>query len=324
MSCGEDISPKENIVRNNPWIFKIGAKICLILFGLGLISCGGGLKIELDPTSKDFYETARLIMTKQENKIFRHLPDKESREEFIEDFWTKRDPDRETEENEFKDEFLRRIEYANSHFFEGPPGWKTDRGRMYIYFGAPDRMDQDPMTNLPDMKGWILWVYYRYGFAVYFFDRRGVGQYNIEPTPAELGGGLYGDFTYAIEKARLGFLPQQDSLAEKFVNFKLDYDKQDKEFVLSVPTEALIFKEEESILKLDLEFEFFIYREETGAKENVQHTEHFETTEEKILNKEDVVFTIPKDLEPGKYFVDVIITVKPSVGKVRKIFNIKV
>jgi GWxTD domain-containing protein len=288
------------------------------------MNCGGGLKIELDPTSKDFYETAYLIMTKQEKKIFRHLPDKESREEFIDDFWAKRDPDKETEENEFREEFFRRIEYANSRFLEGPPGWKTDRGRMYIYFGAPDRMDQNPMSNQPGLRGWILWVYYRYGFAVYFFDRRGDGQYNIEPTPAELGGGLIGDFTYALERARLGFNPQQDSMLEKFMNFDLDYDKQDKEFVISIPTEALVFEEEENVLKLDLEFEFFIYKDEAGTKEKMQHTEHFETTEEKILDQDEVIFMIPKELEPGKYFVDVIITVKPDVGKVRKIFNIKV
>jgi GWxTD domain-containing protein len=311
-------------MRNNPWNVRFVATICLILFAITLVNCGGGPKIELDPTSEDFYETARLIMTKQERKIFRHLPDKKSRDEFIEDFWAKRDPDKQTEENEFREEFFRRIEYANSHFFEGPPGWKTDRGRIYIYFGAPDRMEMDPMRNQQGLMGWILWVYYRYGFAVYFFDRRGDGQYNIEPTPAELGGGLYGDFSYAIEKARLGYLPQQDSMTEKFMNFQLDYDKTNKEFIISLPTEALVFEEDESILKLDLEFEFFIYREESDAKDKMQHTEHFETTEEQILNQDKVIIAIPKELEPGKYFIDVVITVKPDVGKVRKIFNIKV
>jgi GWxTD domain-containing protein len=293
------------------------------------MNCGGGPKIKLDPTSEDFYETARLIMTKHENKIFRHLPDKESREEFIEEFWAKRDPDLETEENEFREEFFRRIEYANSHFIEGPPGWKTDRGRMYIYFGAPDRTDRNPMASEREAqaigaRGWLLWVYYRYGFAVYFFDKRGDGQYVIEPTPAELGGSLYGDFSYAIEKAKLGYLPQQDSMAEKFMNFDLDYDKQDKELIISLPTEALVFEEKEDLFTLDMEFEFFIYKEQTGIKEEMRHTEHFEATEEQILNQDEVVFAIPKDLEPGKYIVDVIITVKPDVGKVRKIFDIKV
>jgi hypothetical protein len=200
---------------------------------------------------------------------------------------------------------------------------------MYIYFGAPDRTDRNQMVGETEARtigarGWILWVYYRYGFAVYFFDRRGDGQYNIEPTPAEIGGGLIGDFSYAMEKAKLGYLPQQDSMTEKFMNFHLDYDRQEREFVISLPTNALIFEEEESVLKLDLEFEFFIYQEESGTKDQMQHAEIFQTTEEQILDQDQVVFTIPKDLEPGKYFVDVIITVKPDVGKVRKIFDIKV
>jgi hypothetical protein len=113
-------------------------------------------------------------------------------------------------------------------------------------------------------------------------------------------------------------------MIDQFVNFDLDYDKQNAEFVVSIPTEALVFEEKESLLKLDLEFEIFVYKDETGTREKIQHTEHFETTEEKILDRDEVVFSIPKELAPGKYFIDVIVTVKPDVGKVRKIFNIKV
>ncbi len=303
---------------------RLAAQISLILFVFGLASCGGGPKIELDSASKDFYETGRLIMSKQEKRIFDHLPDKESREAFIQEFWSRRDPDPNTEENEFKEEFFRRIEYANSHFLEGGPGWRTDRGRIYIYFGEPDRRDQAPMLSSPTMKGWILWVYYRYGFAVYFFDRRGDGQYNIEPAPYELGGSIFGDFSDALEEAKLGYLPQQDSPTKKFMNFKLDYDKQDGEFIISIPTEALVFKEEENVLNLDLDFEFLIYEERAAMREEMQYTEHFETTEDEILNRTEVTFAIPKELKPGKYYVDVVITVKPDVGKVRKIFDIKV
>jgi hypothetical protein len=175
-----------------------------------------------------------------------------------------------------------------------------------------------------EMKGWILWVYYRYGFAVYFFDRRGDGQYVLEPAPAELGGSLYGDFSDALELAKLGYLPLQDSPTKKFMDFKLDYDKQDGELIISIPTDALVFKEEESSLNLDLDFSFIIYEEATAAKEEMQHSEHFETTEDDILNRKEITFKIPKELKPGKYYVDVVIAIKPDMGKVRKIFDIKV
>jgi len=64
---------------------------------LGLIRCGFSTEIALDPDSCDFYEAARLIMSKQERDIFNHLPDQKSREEFINDFWIKRNPDPDSE-----------------------------------------------------------------------------------------------------------------------------------------------------------------------------------------------------------------------------------
>ena len=77
---------------------------------LGAAACSSLPKTALDPVSRDFYETARLVMTGEEDDIFQHLPDAESRREFISDFWAKRDPNPETESNEFKEEFERRIE----------------------------------------------------------------------------------------------------------------------------------------------------------------------------------------------------------------------
>ncbi|MDH5468761.1 MAG: GWxTD domain-containing protein, partial [Candidatus Aminicenantes bacterium] len=71
----------------------------VVLVVLGMVCCGGtGQRIALDPESQDFYEYASLIMTRVEKNIFNHLPDKESRKEFIQDFWAKRDPTPDTEE----------------------------------------------------------------------------------------------------------------------------------------------------------------------------------------------------------------------------------
>ena len=64
------------------------------------------------------------------------LSNEEEREQFIEAFWDRRNPNPDSEDNEFKDEHYRRIEYANEHFQAGMPGWMTDRGRIYIVFGA--------------------------------------------------------------------------------------------------------------------------------------------------------------------------------------------
>src|SRR5208282_599225 len=94
------------------------------------------LKIELSKTYRKWLdEDVRWIITDQERSAFMQLSNDEERDQFIEAFWQRRDPTPDTEENEFKEEHYRRIAYANEHYAAGIPGWKTDRGRMYIVFG---------------------------------------------------------------------------------------------------------------------------------------------------------------------------------------------
>ena len=89
-------------------------------------------------------EDVAYIITDEERAAFRQLSNDEERDNFIEAFWQRRDPTPDTEENEFKEEHYRRIAYANEHFAAGVPGWKTDRGRIYIVFGKPDEIESHP------------------------------------------------------------------------------------------------------------------------------------------------------------------------------------
>src|SRR5580658_961688 len=103
------------------------------------------LKIELSKTYRKWLdEDVRWIITDQEKSAFMQLSNDEERDQFIEAFWQRRDPTPDTEENEFKEEHYRRIEYANEHFAAGIPGWKSDRGRMYIMYGPADEIDSHP------------------------------------------------------------------------------------------------------------------------------------------------------------------------------------
>ncbi len=103
------------------------------------------LKIELSKTYKKWLaEDVAWIITDDERKAFMQLSNDEERDQFIEAFWQRRDPTPDTEENEFKEEHYRRIAYANEHFAAGIPGWKTDRGHMYIVFGKPDEIESHP------------------------------------------------------------------------------------------------------------------------------------------------------------------------------------
>src|SRR5215472_18480771 len=90
-------------------------------------------------------EDVAYIITDEERTAFRRLTNDEEREQFVEQFWLRRDPTPDTAENEYKEEHYRRIQYANEHFAAGMPGWRTDRGRIYIMYGKPDSIDAHPM-----------------------------------------------------------------------------------------------------------------------------------------------------------------------------------
>jgi GWxTD domain-containing protein len=86
-------------------------------------------------------QDVRYIITPEEEQAFKLLATDEERDAFIEQFWLRRDPTPDTEENEFREEHYRRIQYANEHYAAGIPGWRTDRGRIYIVWGAPDEIE---------------------------------------------------------------------------------------------------------------------------------------------------------------------------------------
>jgi GWxTD domain-containing protein len=90
-------------------------------------------------------EDVRWIITGEELSAFKKLSNNAERDQFIENFWQRRDPTPDTAENEYKEEHYRRIAYANEHYAAGMPGWKTDRGRIYIMYGPPDSIDSHPM-----------------------------------------------------------------------------------------------------------------------------------------------------------------------------------
>jgi len=103
------------------------------------------LKQELSKTYKKWLdEDVIYIISDEERKAFKQLSNDEERDQFIEAFWQRRDPTPDTEENEFKEEHYRRIEYANEHFAAGIPGWKSDRGKMYVMYGPADEIESHP------------------------------------------------------------------------------------------------------------------------------------------------------------------------------------
>lgn len=146
-------------------------------------------------------EDVRWIITEEERAAFKKLATDEEREQFIEQFWLRRDPNPDTIENEYREEYYQRIAYANQHFSSGIPGWKTDRGRIYIMFGKPDSIESHPSGGSyqrPFYEGggststypFEIW-FYRYiegvgsGIEIEFVDPTQSGEYRIARSPDE-------------------------------------------------------------------------------------------------------------------------------------------
>jgi GWxTD domain-containing protein len=289
--------------------------------GLALLAgCGGGPKVKLDPESKKFYDTANLIMTREESKIFRLLPDPESRREFIDDFWAKRDPNPDTEVNEFKQEFESRVNYAARRYKgEGRPGWNTDRGRIHIFMGPPDKFEEFFTHGDPDVRGPILWwIYYDYQLGIEFVDARGTGEYKIREYD--------GDFFGAMDILKLGtYVGTKDVFLKKVVNFDLTYDREAGEIVIALPAKLLNFKEnDEGKFQIDLGFKFYLYEGQGLAKRTLTEARTFAASNPEIEGLKTVDFRFAIRLGPGTNFVDVIIQGKEgTASKIRKLFEVK-
>jgi GWxTD domain-containing protein len=135
------------------------------------------LERKLDPVNEDFLSKVRYIITSEERGTFLLLPDAE-KPRFIEDFWKRRDPDPETEENEFKTEYFSRIERATKLFIgEGLPGWLTDRGRIYVLFGPPMERLTQPVGGDATTRCQEVWYYGN--FPVVFADPNCSGSYKL-------------------------------------------------------------------------------------------------------------------------------------------------
>jgi len=109
------------------------------------------LKQELGKTYRKWLdEDVRWIISDEERSAFKQLSNDEERDNFIEAFWARRDPTPDTPENEYKEDHYRRIAYANEHFAAGIPGWKSDRGRIYIMYGPADEIESHPSGGTYD------------------------------------------------------------------------------------------------------------------------------------------------------------------------------
>lgn len=166
------------------------------------------LRKELEgPYRKWLSEDVLYIITDEERTAFKRLATDEEREQFIEQFWLRRDPSPDSQENEFKEEHYRRIAYANERYASGIPGWKTDRGRIYITFGPPDEIESHPSggtyerpfeegggttSTFPFEKWRYRWIQdIGSDIMIEFVDPTMTGEYRMTMDPSEKDALLY-------------------------------------------------------------------------------------------------------------------------------------
>ena len=188
------------------------------------------LRKELEtPWKKWLDNDVTYIITDEERKAFKRFNTDEEREQFVEQFWLRRDPTPDSMENEYKEEHYRRIAYANERYASGIPGWKTDRGRIYITFGPPDEIEshpsggtyQRPITEGGGETSTFPFEDWRYRYIdgigndvnIEFVDPTMTGEYRMTMDPSEKDALLY------VPNAGLT-LSEQLGLSDKTARFR--------------------------------------------------------------------------------------------------------
>ncbi len=270
--------------------------VLVLIMGFG--SCSANRKTVLDPESDDFLSEVRYIITRKERKQFKTLPPAE-RANFIEEFWRVRDPDPDTLQNEYKDEYYTRIEKANHLFHEGSKGWLSDRGRIFILIGEPDRRDVYP-------TGYSLWsfpteIWYYGFFTVVFQDEERIGTYRLSTGSAQK--------LNAINLAQMHLKHQGLGLDGKDLNFNLALSEKNGRTVLQaqIPHSNLALTENPNDKSYGTRFRYTLT---ISDKDNRKVSELKDSiaisisAEEFLKEKGFIVLNLPLNLAPGRYRAD--------------------
>jgi GWxTD domain-containing protein len=295
---------------------KPRVRLAAALIALTLTAACAAARLErgLDPDSREFLSQVRYLITRQERRTFRNLPAAE-RPAFVASFWTKRDPDPATEENEFKVQYYQRIEESNFIFNEGrgsEPGWLQDRGRIYILLGPPDNREQYPrgvtFYGVPTEIWWYGW------FSILFTDPAWNGAYKLVPESAiELA---------EIMKTQLAWKPQVKA-EPGILDFRTDLktEAQGKGVLRAlVPYRKMWFKEEDGKLTaaLTLAVAALDAKDARLWDASVEKTASF-TPEELIkLSRGELVLEVPLTLPAGTVILEAVLTNAGDGAKISK------
>jgi GWxTD domain-containing protein len=298
-----------------------------VLVGIAWASRQG---VGTQPNQKAFYDMVRMIMTDDEAKVYKGLPDEKSREEFIREFWAVRDPKPETPENEAKTEFEKRARYAALWFGTQNPykgrdpggplkytgGWSDERGRVYALLGKPDTIiffdgvhekeSRDGSRSRLEVERWILeeWIYDR--LSTYAVFRR---------QQPDMGGGTGGqpgawyldsyqsNLIDVLEWAKLNWLSSEEQ-GDVTPWFKFSAAWGPMGIQIVVPVERVSVDDR---FRVSLGVQVNVYR--AGVKvDEVRLTKEIQEDRENLFENKELRFGIPyAPGQKGDYLFDIII-----------------
>jgi GWxTD domain-containing protein len=276
------------------------ALVLTVAAGLVLSACASSRLVKsLDPESREFLSKVRFLVTKAERKTFLQLPPAE-RPAFIEQFWKKRDPTPDTEENEYKETYFQRIEEANLIFRDGnEPGWIQDRGRIYILLGPPTNRETYPRGIT--FYGIPTEVWYYGWFPIWFIDPAWNGTYRLDPDSAQqlaeiMSVQMYLKPFVATEKSALEFSVGVVERAGAAPVAKI-----------TIPYAKIWFKAEGGKLVTTLKVSLALTDADEAEVWTDNRDEVVETTDKQLKEAiaKDHVLEIPVTAAPGSYMLRV-------------------
>jgi GWxTD domain-containing protein len=323
-------------MRKGPFGFILKSTFFTLLSAFFLSACAS-FPVR-DTYYYDFYEQARLLMTGAEDETYRHLPDAAAKERFIETFWEIRDPDPLTEENEFRDEFRERIEYASENFGfpagnpdpETSRGWNTDRGRIYLVLGPPDWMHtvwreaepeavvtRDASGNPELPKEWIReehWYYQKHHLTLVFTMQR--RHWTLESAPPDL--------LNVIEEAKRELISPAHA-TEAGIGFRFSTRYEDPNVRIEIPVRSVQYAEQGGKLRARFDVTVEVMKEGMLIR-TLQESPEFLLSEEELLELDHLEIRLPfAPPGPGEYLLRITVgdALHPLAEAYQKTITIK-
>jgi len=318
--------------------------ITMIVFFCG---CRAIIRTQTDPFDESFFEKTRLIMTEEEIKTYRSLEGEEQKKEFMDEFWRIRDPYPETEVNENKIEFERRVLFANEWFdkyrrrrndfdHKSARGWQTSKGRIYIIFGPPESINYGngwgPMKKFPPQDAiYESWSYPQHELTISFVRQRmevkmetipergpeegedeekgKVPSTYVDKIVGSGGWGMIPEFKIidAMEVAKRRWISPQ---------YRGDIDggirfkaRYVKDRIrIRIPSDKVVYVDADGILNVYLQINIVVYRGDEVIDE-LDEDRVLNFAEEQVLELEEIEIEVPfSPKESGEYGFDITVT----------------